>query len=241
MAAHQYSVHVSSASPSVPLAWPWRDSPVIRFLGAAFSWLLFTFSFTTLYLTAFTVMSIGGYCASGGPYQIEVQCPDNVLAFTPWNIFGGMHRRSLSRCSSRRIRNATRALGMADPLHRPEHPFFYSAVYGAWGNIVIGLMFAVMGLGAVWIFFKGGGLRLGLLGKPQHPGQQLHRRRQRQAGVPPDRPPAGASATRRWTRTRGDWMLALGVTVIAGGSGIYLALLAWDAAERRSQRRPSLS
>lgn len=222
-------MHVTSASPSVPLAWPWRDSPVIRFLGAAFSWLLFTFSFTTLYLTAFTVMSIGGYCASGGPYQIEVQCPDNVLAFTPWNIFGGMIAVAVSLLFAQGF--ATPLVLWAWPILFTglSIPFFYSAAYGAWGNIFIGVMFLVMGLGAVWIFFKGGGLRLGLLGSRNLQGNNFiggdnakpaYRMIGRRPGVDTDAVDA----------TRGDWLLALGVTVIAGGSGIYLAQLAWAAA-----------
>ena len=34
-------------------------------------------------------MDLGGFCASGGPYVIAVECPDAVLATTPLSIFGG--------------------------------------------------------------------------------------------------------------------------------------------------------
>jgi hypothetical protein len=35
-------------------------------------------------------LDIGGYCASGGPYEISVQCPPAVIASTPLSIFGGI-------------------------------------------------------------------------------------------------------------------------------------------------------
>ena len=34
-------------------------------------------------------MDLGGFCASGGPYVIAVECPDAVIATTPLSIFGG--------------------------------------------------------------------------------------------------------------------------------------------------------
>ncbi len=228
--AHQYSVHVTSITPTAPLAWPWRD--FARWSGSSapcVSWFLFTFSFTTLYLTAFTVMSLGGFCASGGPYQIEVECPANVLAFTPWNIFGGLLAVVVSVLFAQGF--GTPLVLWAWPILFTglSVPFFYSAAYGAWGNAIVGVMFAVMGLGAVWIFFKGGGLRLGLLGSRNihgnnfvggdntKPAYQLIGRRPGADVEPVD-------------ATAGDWMLALGVTLVAGGAGIWVAQLAWAAA-----------
>ena len=63
------------------------DGPVWRIVGAAGGWLLFTF-FATLFLrAAMAVQSVGGYCASGGPYVIAVECPRAVLIVVPWSIF----------------------------------------------------------------------------------------------------------------------------------------------------------
>lgn len=48
-----------------------------------------TFCITLLWLGMRAVMDLGGYCASGGPYVISVQCPDAVIATTPLSILGG--------------------------------------------------------------------------------------------------------------------------------------------------------
>ena len=74
----------------MPTFWPWRRTPIIRVLGSLVSWFGFAVCFSLLYLTAVTVTSLGGYCASGGPYVIEVECPDNVVAFAPLSIWGGL-------------------------------------------------------------------------------------------------------------------------------------------------------
>jgi hypothetical protein len=54
-----------------------------------------TFAITSVWLGMRSVMDIGGYCASGGPYQISVQCPDGVslvmvLAFPLGFLAGGL-------------------------------------------------------------------------------------------------------------------------------------------------------
>jgi hypothetical protein len=47
------------------------------------------FCITLLWLGMRAVMDLGGFCASGGPYVIAVECPDAVLATTPLSILGG--------------------------------------------------------------------------------------------------------------------------------------------------------
>ena len=48
------------------------------------------FCMTLLWLGMRAVMDLGGFCASGGPYEIAVECPDAVVATTPLSIFGGI-------------------------------------------------------------------------------------------------------------------------------------------------------
>lgn len=64
------------------------NSPLARVAGSAASWLLFVCCFALLYRTSAIVMGLGGSCASGGPYAIEVECPEAVLLYTPLSIFG---------------------------------------------------------------------------------------------------------------------------------------------------------
>jgi len=57
---------------------------------------------TILWLSMRAVMEIGGACASGGPYEIAVPCPDAVVAFMPLSIiglfiFGGLPHASVRR------------------------------------------------------------------------------------------------------------------------------------------------
>lgn len=213
----------------MPLAWPWRDSPIIRLLGAAVSWFLFTFSFSTLYLTALTVLSLGGYCASGGPYQIEVECPANVLAFTPWNIFGGLLAVGISVFFAQGF--ATPLVLWAWPILFVglSIPFFISVAFGIWGNVFLGLMFVVMGLFPAWLFVRGGDRGFAFLGSRNLQGQNFR-------GGENDKPAfrmigrrPGAD-TEPVDATAGDWLLAIALTLVSAGAGIYVANLAWAAA-----------
>ncbi len=220
---------VTTATPTAPLAWPWRDSPIIRFLGAAVSWFLFAFSFSTLYFTAFTVMSLGGYCASGGPYQIEVECPANVLAFTPWNIFGGLLAVAIAGFFAQGF--GTPLILWAWPILFVglSIPFFVSVYYGVWFNAVIGVLFLVMGLAPVWFFVKGGELRLALLGSRNVRGSNFTGGdNTKPAYLMIGRRPG--SDTEPVDATAADWLLSLGTTIVAGGLGVLAANAAWAAA-----------
>jgi len=48
------------------------------------------FSFTLLSRSMRSVERIGGFCASGGPYQIAHTCPKGVTGLLPLSIFGGL-------------------------------------------------------------------------------------------------------------------------------------------------------
>lgn len=53
--------------------------PAWRIPGAIVAWVLFVFGFTLLYLSAGVLSGLGGFCASGGPYVIETECPDSLI------------------------------------------------------------------------------------------------------------------------------------------------------------------
>ena len=50
----------------------------------------FTFCLTLLFLSMRSVMDVGGFCASGGPYEIRTACPQNVGWLIPVSIFGAL-------------------------------------------------------------------------------------------------------------------------------------------------------
>lgn len=45
---------------------------------------------TLLFLGMRSVMGVGGYCASGGPYQIRVECPHAIDWLLPVSVIGGV-------------------------------------------------------------------------------------------------------------------------------------------------------
>jgi hypothetical protein len=48
------------------------------------------FSLTLVFRSMRSVQAIGGFCASGGPYQIAHQCPKGIGGLLPLAIFGGL-------------------------------------------------------------------------------------------------------------------------------------------------------
>lgn len=64
-------------------------SPV-RALVSLVSLMVLVACLTVLFLTMRAVMAIGGYCASGGPYAIRVQCPEDVVVLLPVSIVLGL-------------------------------------------------------------------------------------------------------------------------------------------------------
>ena len=70
------------ASPAGPL-------PVVRVIAFLAGIGGLAFCIALLWLGMRAVMDIGGFCASGGPYEIAVECPDAVVLSTPLSIFGG--------------------------------------------------------------------------------------------------------------------------------------------------------
>jgi hypothetical protein len=63
--------------------------PPVRVAGYLLGIAALALCITLLWLGMRAVMDLGGFCASGGPYQIAVECPDAVIASTPLSILGG--------------------------------------------------------------------------------------------------------------------------------------------------------
>jgi len=120
--------------------------PLWRVLGSAASWLLFTFCFTLLFLGSAVVMGLGGYCASGGPYVIETECPDAVVATMPLSIFGGLAAVAIGAIFAR---------GFGTPLVSWAWPILFvglglgflvaSTAPGGITFLIIGILFVLMG------------------------------------------------------------------------------------------------
>lgn len=210
------------------------NGPVARVLGSATSWLLFTLSFTMLYRVSTIVMDLGGFCASGGPYVIAVQCPDAVVVFAPLSIFGGLIATGIALFFAR---------GFGTPLVIWAWPVLFvglglaflqaSFIPGGVSNLVVAIVFIVMGAAPLVIVLRIGAQRL-LVGTTTMRDRPFRDGRGptpilgtgRRAGDE-DAEPA----------TAGDWALALGISVPSIALGLWLAHVAFDAAVAASSAR----
>jgi len=226
-------------------------APLWRYVGSAASWLLFTFCFTLLAVGASIVMGLGGFCASGGAYVIQTQCPDVVVWTTPLSIFGGLIAVGIG---------VIVASGFGTPL-----------VSWAWPILFIGLGLAFLGSGiasgvdgitfdllAVMFILMGGvPLVLEFRADPQayflgttnadgrkfvsrdtghrsiysftqsernqpYPGLQVLDQNAEHLVPNPDAEPIAP--------TFRDWASSLGILIVFGGLGVYLAMQIFAAA-----------
>jgi hypothetical protein len=206
----------SSAAP----AFSWRDSALVRVGASAASWFLFALSFTLLFQVSFTVMALGGSCASGGPYEIAVECPEAVAAFAPLSIFLGLFAVGI---------NAFFARGFGTPLTTWAWPILFCGLGAAFlyaffasgdgVGLIIGVMFEVMGAVPLLLELRASPQRV-LLGQRSANGTQFFEGdRARRSMLSPSAPiPAGA----------GHWLLALVVTAVFAFLGYWLGGL-WFA------------
>lgn len=198
------------------------NGPVARVLGSVLSWLLFSLSFTLLYQVSAVVMGLGGFCASGGPYVIETECPESVVIFAPLSIFGGLIAAAIGLLFAR---------GFGTPLVLWAWPILFvglgldflraSFLPGGGANVVVGVVFVVMGLVPLLIVLRVGAARL-LIGttnahdRPFRDGRGptpiFHVGR---AGDDETAQPAGA----------GDWAIALGISAPSIIAGVWLGLI----------------
>jgi hypothetical protein len=63
---------------------------VLRVLLAPLSLAGVAFGLTLMYKSMRSVMEVGGACASGGPYEVAVPCPENVPGLLLGGLFGGL-------------------------------------------------------------------------------------------------------------------------------------------------------
>lgn len=109
----------------------WLRTPATRLIASAGSWFLFVLCFTLLFQASLVVIALGGSCASGGPYVIEVECPPNVAIYAPLSIFGGFIAVAISFAAG----------GFGAPL----------GVW-AWAILFVGLSVA-FAFGGSWLIF----------------------------------------------------------------------------------------
>jgi len=202
-----------------------RRSPLGRLVGSVLSWLLFSFCLTLLFQSALVVMGLGGFCASGGPYEIRTECPATVAWATPVSILGGCLAVGIALLL---------AGGFGLPLVDWAWPALFCGlavafgIAGAAGSIafvaiavvfaIMGLVPAVIGLRAAWQRTVLGTANLAGARLAEHP--EARASLTSRAAVNPD-----GSVTARPI----DWAAGLIPAAVAIAAGIWLGALVFAA------------
>ena len=143
---------------------PW-GSAAIYLVGVA----ALAFCITLLWFGMRAVMDLGGFCASGGPYVVAVECPDAVLATTPLSIFGGFAAAGLMIWGGTALGGswmslvflAWPALFLSLGWNFLEYGFFPPDGGWIWSWLFCGAVFVLMGgvplIGAIGMLREEGG------------------------------------------------------------------------------------
>jgi hypothetical protein len=202
-------------------------TPAARIAGSFLGWLIFTFSFSVFFQTAGVVGGLGGFCAAGGPYVIATECPEAVVVFAPVGLFGMLFGVGVAMFFAR---------SFGTPLYLWAWPIAFVTlgiqfIVGAIGregmivNILIGLMFVVMGAVPLWYTIRGGAQPF-LIGLANVHGRQFsYRDIGRKSLFAPPRSAEGETVP----PVPRDWVLSLGIVVVAMPLGAWLAVLAFNA------------
>ncbi len=203
------------------------DTPVGRLGGSVLSWVAFAFFFLGLYQAAAAVMSLGGSCASGGPYSIEAVCPESVVFFAPLGIFGIFLSFGIALALARGFGLSLVAWGWPIMFTGLGIQFFAEA-NGGQGivvNIVCGTLFVVMGLAPVWFVVSSKTLAPTLVGSRSITGDRFvyDGKARRYFGLTPTEGGAEANPAAR------DWVISIALWIVSVALGGWLSLLAFAA------------
>lgn len=208
---------------SGPPRSPRFAGPAWRIPGAIVSWVLFMFGFTLLYISASILTTLGGFCASGGPYVIETQCPDTLIWTFPVGFFAVFISWALAFVFQK---------GFAAPVLVWGWPILFVGLGigffqmiplgGVFVGILCGTLFVLMGVAPLIFELRAGPRRI-VLGKTNVRDQRFTEKE----GAPRTvyafgrHDPGEAVAP-----TPGDWLLSLVVTVGSIAAGVLLGILA---------------
>lgn len=203
------------------------DTPVWRLVGSLASWGLFAFFFLGLFQAAGVVLGLGGYCASGGPYVIETECPQSVIVFAPVGTFGMFAAAGVAIGLARGF--GVSLLAWAWPILFVGLGIqFLVAIVTPRGvdvsSIVVGVLFVAMGLAPVWLIVKGGSLAPTLVGSRGLTGARFA-----YGGTPRRYFGLTPTAGDEIAPTARDWALSLGTWAVGTVLGAWLSLLAFAA------------
>jgi hypothetical protein len=200
---------------------PWNEYPVTRLSASVLSWFLFAFFFGMLVFSMLAVLAVGGSCATGGPYEIAVECPDGA-ALAPVGIIGGLIAVGLGAFISQGF--GTQLVDLAWPVLFCGLGGIFIAGFFATGDptgLLVGGVFEVMGVLPLILVLRYSAQRV-LIGAVNVAGRRFIEPGSDRRQVLGLRLPPVATDT-RVRATAGNWALSLSITIVSAGIGIALA------------------
>lgn len=202
------------------------SGPGWRLAGSALSWIVFTFSFTSLYQVASIVSGLGGFCASGGPYVIETECPESVVLFAPLSVFGIFLAGGIALFFARGFGTPLIVWGWPILFIGLGLQFILSGLQGSITGWVVGILFLAMGAAPLVLELRAGPRRV-LVGRTDVFDRQFEEREDAPRTV------YVFSRIREGEQvavTPASWALSLGLLLASVAIGWYLSFAAFTAA-----------
>ena len=135
--------------------------PAWRVAGAIAAWLVFAYSFTVLYQGVTILSGLGGFCANGGPYQIQTECPAVVATALPLGFIGVFVAWLIAWVFQRGFSAPVLVWGWPILFVGLGIEFFLSIpVSGAFVGILCGTLFVIMGAAPLLFELRAGPRRI---------------------------------------------------------------------------------
>lgn len=202
------------------------DSPGWRLVGSIVSWAMFAFFFLGLYQSAAVVIGLGGFCASGGPYVIETECPEAVVVFAPIGVFGMLAAAGVALFFARGFGVSLIAWAWPILFVGLGIQFILGAVNGVGiiSNVIVGVLFIAMGIAPVWFLIGSKAIAPTLVGSVSISGARFayEGKARRYFGLTP------TEAEEVTTPTSLDWLIALGLWIGSVALGSWLSISAFN-------------
>lgn len=201
-------------------------APQWRIPGAILAWLLFSFGFTVVYLSADALARLGGFCATGGPYEIATTCTEAITLFMPLGFFLIFVAGAVALIFQGGFSTPLIVWGWPILFVGLGIQFFAMIPLGAvFVGILCGTLFVLMGV-APLIFELRAGPRRVLLGKSDTRDVRFTDK----PGAPRTFYAFGRDdpATTR-AATGGDWALSLACSLLPLAAGTVLGVLAFGS------------
>lgn len=186
------------------------------------------FCFVALYQVAAVVSGLGGFCASGGPYVIETECPESVVVLAPGSVPGMFVAGAIAVALARGFGTPLITWAWSILFVGLGIQFVLSGLRGDVTGIVLAILFVAMGaVPLVWVLRTGPlAAFVGTHTIRDEPFAGIGEEPLRSFGLRRAAPDESAAPV---PLTASRVAVSVGVPVLAMGLGTWLALTAFRA------------